>query len=312
VEPTKFALIDSAPATVGQLAERYCEMKILGEATRRNYLGVARVFDKDTGMPELGSITADLVATWRKIIVERAGETTWNTYRRELKTLFKWALAKGWAHHNPFYEVEAVWAPRRKKTVQKEIIHRAVELLESEQSPIRPGWFWIIALRMFYFTGIRLKQLATLRWEHLEFGKNTILLTAEGSKTKREWVIPMPSELQEDLLFLRQETLAKSPLLGQQVFRIQLFNARFAGTEMSPEQAGRAFKKLSQVLGERITPHRLRHTMATELAQGEYPDLKSLQYLLGHTDVRMTMEYINPEMRQIQSLLSRLNLKRPT
>jgi integrase len=145
----------------------------------------------------------------------------------------------------------------------------------------------------------------------LDFGKRTILLTVEGSKTKREWVIPMPDELREDLLYLRQKTMAKAPLMGQQVFRIQLFNARFAGTEMSPEQAGGAFKKLSQVLGERITPHRLRHTMATELAQGEYPDLRSLQYLLGHTDLRMTMEYINPEMRQIESLLSKLNLKHP-
>lgn len=48
--------------------------------------------------------------------------------------------------------------------------------------------------------------------------------------------------------------------------------------------------------------------MATKLAQGQQPDLKSFQYLLGHTRLRTTLEYVEPEMGQLRSVLTRLRL----
>ena len=138
-----------------------------------------------------------------------------------------------------------------------------------------------------------------------------MLLTVEGSKTKREWEIPIPTHCLPDILNLRKKTEELKPgssLDDEQVFRVQLFNPRYVGTETTPEQIGGAFRKLSDRLGVRIMPHRLRHTMATELGKGRNPDLKSLQFVLGHTDIRTTLGYVSPQEDQIREFLSQLDL----
>lgn len=43
----------------------------------------------------------------------------------------------------------------------------------------------------------------------------------------------------------------------------------------------------SDAIGQDLTPYNLRHTYATELAEKGVP-LKTAQYLLGHSDIRVT------------------------
>jgi len=77
------------------------------------------------------------------------------------------------------------------------------------------------------------------------------------------------------------------------------------------EQVARFFRKLSNLSGVKISAHRLRHTMATAVAQsGENPDIKSLQYILGHVDVRTTMEYVEPKREHLSAVLDKLEIKR--
>lgn len=44
---------------------------------------------------------------------------------------------------------------------------------------------------------------------------------------------------------------------------------------------------VNHVIDQSITPHYLRHTYATQLYRAGY-DLKTAQYLLGHSDIRTT------------------------
>ncbi|WP_349432707.1 site-specific integrase [Methylomarinum sp. Ch1-1] len=95
------------------------------------------------------------------------------------------------------------------------------------------------------------------------------------------------------------------------VFRLQLFNDRFSGYSLTKWQIEGFFKKLTKLSGTRISAHRLRHTFATLIAQsGENPDLKSLQYILGHTDIRTTMAYIEPQKKHLEQVLNQLSLDR--
>jgi len=91
-----------------------------------------------------------------------------------------------------------------------------------------------------------------------------------------------------------------------------LFNPKFSGFGLTKHQVEGFFKKLSKLSGERISAHRLRHTMATLMAQsGDNPDLKSLQYILGHTDIRTTMEYIEPQKEHLEKFINQLTLDQP-
>jgi integrase len=156
---------------------------------------------------------------------------------------------------------------------------------------------------------MRRRQLTALRWKDIDFDKKTILLTLEGSKSKREWEIPIPPQSEAGLrhLFLASQALHQR-LEDSQVFRVQWFENSFGGAETTPKQLSYAFNRISDHLGVTVSAHRLRHTMATDLATGLNPDLKSLQYLLGHANLATTMEYITPEMEQLRTQMSKLKI----
>lgn len=298
--------------TPSQLVERYIEENILRPDSIRNYRNAVHVFEKDMGTIGISEIDPDCVLKWRNKILNRARPTTWNNYRLHLSVIWNFAVRKHWLVENPFIEVRpAPVLKKTKKTVSDELLAATINYLQDPEKAPRPAWFWLIAVRLLYFTGMRRRQLTTLRWNEIDFQENTILLTAEGSKTKRDWTIPIPDHCLKDLLRLRQRTEAVNRRAfenNDQVFRVQLFYDRYAGVELSPGQLGGFFKRLSQELTGPVSSHRLRHTMATELAKGPNRDLKVLQQVLGHTNVSTTLEYVHPEPEQIRRFLNQLQL----
>ncbi|MCG6867503.1 MAG: DNA-binding domain-containing protein [Gammaproteobacteria bacterium] len=75
----------------------------------------------------------------------------------------------------------------------------------------------------------------------------------------------------------------------------------FSDKEMTVDQLGATFWRLSKATNIRISPHRLRHTMVTELAASK--DIRTLQELLGHTNISTTMQYVHPDMDRMRNLL---------
>jgi integrase len=298
------------PKSIGELVERYCREIVLRPASQEAYITVGRIFQRDTGIVSLSRVTRDVVIEWRHAVLDRTSIVTWNSYLGWMRNLFNLAVRRGWLAESPFREVRAIRAPTKRKTVPKNLLGEALDRLQSDPAPIRPGWFWAAAFKLLFYTGMRRRQLTTLRWWHIDFENGTILLVVEGSKTKLEWTIPIPLACLDDLLELRRrsEKSCTTNLAMAQVFRVQLFDENYAGSELTPSQVSGAFSRLSEQLSGRISPHRLRHTMATELAQGRNPDLRSLQYILGHQSIATTMGYVQPEIVQVRLQLRADNL----
>jgi integrase len=298
------------PKSIEALAEHYCREIVLRPASQKAYTNIGRIFQRDTGIVAPSRVTRDAVIEWRRAVLTRASITTWNSYLGWMRNLFNFAVRRGWLAESPFREVRAVRAPRKPKTVAKSLLREALNRLQSDPPPIRPGWFWATAVKLLFYSGMRRRQLTTLRWWHIDFEAATILLVEEGSKTHLEWTIPIPPACIDDLLELRRKSKERcTPNLAMaQVFRIQLFDENYAGTELTPTQVTGAFARLSGQLNGRVSPHRLRHTMATELAQGENPDLGSLQYILGHQSIGTTLGYVQPEIAQCRLQLSKLRI----
>lgn len=303
---------DSTTWTPSQLVERYIGENILRPDTLRNYRNAVHVFEKDMGTIRISEIDRKCVLKWRSKILDRARPTTWNNYRLHLGVVWNFAVRNHWLEKNVFKEVRpAPVLKKAKKTVSDELLATTISYLQDPNKAPRPAWFWEIVVRLLYFTGMRRRQLTFLRWKHIDFKEHTILLTAEGNKTKRDWTIPIPKNCLKDLLQLRQRTKAANKQAfdpNDQVFRVQLFYDRYAGKELSPGQVGGFFKRLSNALSGPVSSHRLRHTMATELAKGPNRDLKLLQHVLGHTNLSTTLEYVHPEPEQFRDFLNQLHL----
>ena len=297
--------------TIAALLDAYLLEHLVRPATAETYRKAAHRWTEETGIKALAAITREAVIAWRGEILKRARPETWNKYRRHLRALLNHALERGWCTENPFKDVPpARTAYRLKKTVDTEVLQRAFALLEQgsgEQQNLKPAWFWAMVIRTYYFTGIRRRQLVGMIWHDVDLVRGTLRIRAETSKTHREWTLPLSTELTRDLEILHARTeqrLGRPPAPRHQVFNVTLFYARYLGTQMTEDQLAGFFQRLSTRVGEKITPHRLRHTMATLLAA--HGDIRTLQEILGHTNISTTMGYVHPDVERMRSLVSRL------
>lgn len=294
--------------SIDELLKAYLAERLLRPATAKHCRLVVRLFKRDTGIADLHQVQKMDLLRWRTQVLERSSAATWNNYLRHLRALGNYGWEEELLERNPFAAVKLVPTYHKpKKTVALDTLRQANAYLAQSDEPLKPAWFWRIVLQTLYTTGMRRRQLVTIRWSDIDFQAERLLLRAEGSKTRRAWHIALLPETLDGLRDLRRRTVAvigNSELGDHQAFNVTLFYARYTGEEMTEEQLSGFFRRLAAGIGQRISTHRLRHTFASQLAPSG--DLKTLQDLLGHTNIRTTLEYVEPDLEQMRALLKRL------
>ncbi len=304
---------ETSGITLDHLLASYFKYHRLRPSSAKNYRNGIERFARETGITQLSEITEDRLVTWKNEVLDRASATTWNNYHTHLSALLNFAVQKNWMNENFLLQIPKARKPKlKKKTIELEALDRVFHTLEEYEDSLHPTWFWEAVIKVLFFTGMRQNQLLCLKWRDIDFEKNEIFLSLEGSKTHREWTIPLPKGCTDALSYVKEQTervLGPVDITDHPAFRLQLFNDHFSGFGLTASQIEGFFKKISRFSGEKISSHRLRHTMATLIAQnGDNPDLKSLQYILGHTDIRMTMEYIEPNKKHLAKVMDQLSL----
>lgn len=312
---------EKSTITVNDLLEKYINETLLRPASIRQYRLVVDLFVRaETNMPAFGVDRATVIH-YRNNVLARASAVTWNNYRRHLRVLWNFGFHRQIVNTNPFTEIRpAPEARKRKKTINVVDLKKVITFLQNEaskspsdQNRLKPIWFWLIVVQLIYATGIRRRQLVELRWGHLDLTHGTLLLVAEGSKNYREWSVPVPTHLIESLKTLQQKTmdLHKTKKIDSlQIFNVTLFNQKYKGDRMTVSHVSIFFRRLSDATGIRIATHRLRHTIATELANHPNVNMKSVQELLGHTDLRTTLEYyVETNVEHMRTTLEEITLK---
>lgn len=284
---------------IQQLFDLYQNDRLPSSASVKNYKSLLNLYQKDNNISSI-HITHEQVIKWRNQILDRASPRTWNSYLAQLRALFNFGVECGFINENIFTKVRSVPCHvESKKTLSQQQINQALKICE----PFNNSWFLVILIKTFYFTGMRRKQLVGLKWKHIDFDKKTITLHAFDSKTKVETIIPINPKLEPYLLLLAKKN--KYCHVEKQVFDINLYNSRSITNELTVEQVSYIFRRISNHLDFKITPHRLRHTMASIVANNG-GNIRALQQTLGHKSITTTMGYVNPsikEMKEIQNLL---------
>jgi integrase/recombinase XerC len=175
--------------------------------------------------------------------------------------------------------------PRVQKGVPRPISpDEAVALAEDVAEQSTEPWIsardWALLL-LLYGAGLRVAEALALTGAALPLGE-TIMVTGKRDKTR---VVPLLARVREAIeTYL---TLCPyPPAKDQPLFR----GAR--GGALNPAIIRRSVRaaRARLGLGERTTPHALRHSFATHLlARGA--DLRSLQELLGHASLSSTQIY---------------------
>ncbi len=295
-----------------KVAELYTRTHRLAEETRAHYRFVARQFVKDMKITQIEDLTPELIEAWRsKVLARNVSATSWNNYFRHFRIMVIFAYRVDIISTCPIqgssyervYNIPA-------KTMPTDEMLRIIVYLSSENSRFKPQWFWVAVVRLFFYTGMRRKQLIHLRWADVDFKEEKLIFQPHSSKTGYSWEIPLTIPTLVTLAAVQKETLkilgADADLSERCVFDIGLFNTRYrCRGRMEPSTVTNFFRRLSTETGIVISAHRLRHTLATHLAkEGQY---KELQNILGHRSMQTTMRYIHPKLDSMRSLISTID-----
>ncbi|TAG49811.1 MAG: site-specific integrase [Betaproteobacteria bacterium] len=307
-----------------ELLDEYLALRFMRAISSENYRSsVARflssesINNEDLRIEELNEI---ILARWRDEIIHKRGRSivTYNTYRNHLNVLFRYAVKRGHLSKNPFEFVGRAKSPTLlpkcidfatyDAAIARINVH-ATDKAFSRATRLKPQWYWQAVLKTLLLTGMRRGQLIGLRWGDVDFERSLIRLRHETSKNHVEHFIPLFAQLRDDFLNLRRRALEVRTTIRDtdQVFDCAHFRdlAKYRGrSELNVADIKAFFQKLSDEIGVKITPHRLRHTAATELAMSTL-DLRAIQKLLGHQTDRTTLTYIRSKTDDIQDLWDR-------
>jgi integrase len=161
------------------------------------------------------------------------------------------------------------------------------------------------------FTGIRIGELCALQWDDIkdnkihisktmqriknEDGISTVMIT-EPKTDKSNRFIPVPPAIYELIEKYRKP----------KGYVIRQANDKF----IEPRLLQKKFGEITSACGlENVNFHALRHTFATRCIESGF-DVKTLSEILGHTNVRTTMDrYVHSSFELKQKNMEKLTLE---
>lgn len=195
-----------------------------------------------------------------------------------LRTFFKFLHSRKIIPSNPTEELES---PKIEKKVPASITYdQVVHLFNQPDTSTLLGFRDRTIMELFYSSGIRLSELASLELTEIDFGANLIKVQGKG---KKERIVPITQNAALWLQnYIQHPERNPSPAL---------FLNRF-GNQLTPRSIDRMFHNylMQSSLSAKITPHTIRHTIATHWLENSM-DLKTIQEILGHASLSTTTIY---------------------
>lgn len=201
-----------------------------------------------------------------------------------LKSFYKFLILDDIVDNNPVLDIDSPKLAQKLPVVLT--IDEVTRLIEAAKNPRDR-----LLLEIFYATGMRVTELATLKIEDIDFEDGWIRIFGKGRK---ERFVPISKKI------LRQITkYADSRNLKTNNFLFTKNN----GSPITREAIWKIVKKYSLMAGisKKVAPHTLRHTFATHLLENG-ADLRTIQELLGHSNIDTTQIYTHINRKNIKEM----------
>ena len=251
----------------------------------------------DKGIKDIGDVDDRVLSSYIEEL--QAGGAKASTVSRSIasiKAFFHFAQSRDLISKDPSLLLKA---PKIEKKLPEILTtEEVIRLLEQPKGDSPKELRDKAMLELLYATGIRVTELINLQVSDINT-KMSYLVCRDGNK---ERVIPFGAEAKDAILHYLKS--ARDAMILEK--SCDLLFANCSGQHMSRQGFWKLIKYYAKKAGiaADITPHTLRHSFAAHLVQNG-ADLRSVQEMLGHSDISTTQVYANMNHNHIREVYSK-------
>ncbi|MDY0135597.1 MAG: site-specific tyrosine recombinase XerD [Thiomicrospira sp.] len=211
-----------------------------------------------------------------------------------LKRFYAFALEQAWVKYNP---CDLLVMPKTVAAIPRVMSEQQVsDLLNAPDVQTDLGLRDRAILELMYASGLRVSEVVSLPLAQLNISAGLVLIRGKGNK---ERIVPLGEYASEWLQSYLQQA---RPNLVRDKWVDTLFVSRI-GRPMTRQTLWHRIHNLAQIAGitGKLSPHDLRHAFATHLIN-HGADLRTVQLLLGHSDLSTTQIYTHVAKERLKSI----------
>jgi site-specific recombinase XerD len=249
------------------------------------------------GNIELESVEADCMERWAaELQAQKYAPVSIRRKFASARLLFGYWVRKKVIERSPLWKIrldlgrERVLPRNLASADAKRLIEQVWQRLAPAGSPIgNPGDARFLRIRdlaaieILFATGMRVGELVSLRLSDWRDDEATFIVSGKGSR-QRLALLPDDRSVRAVRIYLSHRRAMNLEHDGL------LLNA--SGNRISTQGVARVITKTAEAAGVpiRVTPHMLRHTVATLLLRNG-ADIRVVQEVLGHASIATTQRY---------------------
>ena len=260
-------------------------VKNSSEHTLRNYRLDLKSFEKFSKDQKVDKrLIRSYLAHLQK---KRLSKRTTLRHLSSIRSFFKYLLKEKKIEESPMQDIGS---PKLDKPIPKALSYSEVEeLFNQVDTTTLLGLRDRAIMELFYSSGLRLSELAGI--DRMDFNFKARSLRVRG-KGKKERIVPITQNVAEWIQkYIMDPRRYEEGKPHFQKDESAVFLNKW-GKRLSVRSIDRTFKGylLKSGLAGNITPHTIRHTIATHWLENGM-DLKAIQVLLGHSNLGTTTIY---------------------
>lgn len=263
----------------------------------RNDLNILSEFLSEKKKNLLTTERDDLVDLLMRLKDEGKSDASIARLMSSVKGFFKFALTEKLMKRDPtaYISTRKAWQTLPRFLTREEVD----KLLEQPNLNDDVGIRDRAMLELLYAAGLRVSELVSLKIPDLDLEAGTLNCFGKGSKQRR---IPIGRSC---IHFLKNYFTARHRLLGEK--RSDLLFVEPRGNPISRQKFWKIITSYGESAGlGHVTPHMLRHSFATTLIENG-ADLRSVQMMLGHSDINTTQIYTHVTNDRLKSAYKRFH-----
>lgn len=216
-------------------------------------------------------------------------------YLSSLRGFFSYLYTNNYIMKDPTERVSSAKVIRKLPEVLS--LYEIEKILEQPDTSDKLGLRDKAILELFYSSGLRVSELIELKISDLFLDDEVIRVLGKGSKQR---IVPVGSSA---VKWLREYILKSRPLLEQRIRSKNYIFLNLRGTKLSRMGVWKIVERYTKEAGikKEVHPHTFRHSFATHLLEGG-ADLRSVQEMLGHSDISTTQIYTHIDREYIKQV----------